>query len=446
MTTIYTSSSAVAATAEVSSPPNIESRKRDRYERMDKEKGKEQQEENEVKNHGRTNSNNKYQKRNNNNHNNHNNNRRKKRGRQQQQSCNGGLSQQTAPPVCSVCSISESDTVGKEEAGAAAAAAAAKTPKEPPKYKCPKCLALYCSVACCRKHKIGCPGKPPTQPPVPTSTTGINHQQGSYTRNDEVNGDVEDENIDDNHHDSDDDESSVEEGWKITEEMKVALRNSSWLHEELQDGGLRDLITNVVRSSKKLGKNNNNKKNFRTNQNKFSRYSQQETPAEILNGRKRENRNFDIFCDKLLVLAGVLERQGVVDDGGGTGNGTAAAAAAVKSVCAAAASSSSAGHSTNGPRNEHEIEEWLKQKWDPNGVPPAALALKPILRKPIPKFEPIDVSSSSSEGDDDDDDDDDDDEDEDEEDSLNKDDSEQKEDEESDDRDDDDDDDEEEIV
>ena len=59
---------------------------------------------------------------------------------------------------------------------------------------------------------------------------------------------------DDSDSEDDDDDSSLEEGFKITDDMKNALRKSTWLRNELQDGGLRDMISSVVRSGKKFKK------------------------------------------------------------------------------------------------------------------------------------------------------------------------------------------------
>ena len=189
----------------------------------------------------------------------------------------------------------------------------------------------------------------------------------------------------------DDDDSSLEDGWEITDDMKVALRNSTWLRSELQDGGLRDMIASVVRSKKKYrsyhrrqrrGKNQRNQHGNRRNYQRNHHPSQPRHPHEELSAKRADNKNFDVFVDKMLVLADVLERQDMpifLENG--------------ESV------SASSGRHSN--RNEEELEEWLRMKWDPEMAPPA-LALRP-RRRTIPKFEPIDVSSSESEEEDDED-------------------------------------------
>lgn len=294
-----------------------------------------------------------------------NNKRQRVRAKQEQQAA-------AAPPqVCSVCEVANDD-------GA------------PPKYKCPKCRASYCSVACCRQHKTICPGKEDdssskaiattgdaattavekTKPGAnqATSTTNIPTVLDSAAVNDSASSDDED------------DDSSLEDGWEITESMKVALRNSMWLRHELRDGGLRDMIASVVKSRKTL-------KRYETEQRSQSyrprhRYASAPTkphhPHEVLAAQKSENRHFRVFTDKLLVLADVLERQEgpTLETEGLTSN-------------------------QHHPRNEEELEEWLRRPWDPT-VPPPVLALKPRMRKVIPKFEPIDISSSEDEDENDD--------------------------------------------
>ena len=149
-------------------------------------------------------------------------------------------------PICSVCA----------------------DPEKNPSYKCPKCLALYCSVSCCKQHKENCTGNPPEMqqtksvpffaPSRPPSHG--NHRYGS---------------------DNDDDDSS-DEGWKITDSMKSALKNSDWLKNELNDqAGLKELISQIVVSKNK----------------------------EALSQAQERYPNVRVFLDKLLVVAGVLKRE-----------------------------------------------------------------------------------------------------------------------------------------
>jgi hypothetical protein len=125
---------------------------------------------------------------------------------------------------------------------------------------------------------------------------------------------------------------------KLIDEMMCALEQSEWLRKQLQDGGLRDLMRQIVESR----------------DNEALRQVQQRFP------------HFQVFLDKLLVVAGVLERENNAEDGKG----------------------------------EDEIEplqEWLERDWSQDSAPPQ-LSLKPLRRK-MPVFQPVDVSSSSNEED-----------------------------------------------
>ncbi|KAG7343733.1 hypothetical protein IV203_021741 [Nitzschia inconspicua] len=294
-------------------------------------------------------------------------------GRNRQQHAAASVS--TVVPVCSVCFVSnnnatEDDQHNKEE----------DTKKERPKYKCPKCRALYCSVVCCRKHKQICPGIPPPPPQV-------DEKESSRTEQD---SDGDNQNSSDDV--DDDDDESLEDGWKITDEMKQALHNSSWLRNELKNNsGLRTIMKDIVKRSKQktqrmtqLRNNNNNRVgNIHTHRRRHQYKNNDDSAHEILLDKRRNHSDFDEFCDKLLVLAGVLERQDPDNTTSGTGTG-------------------------NFSSNAHEMEEWLQQqKWNhhPNLQPPPVLVMKPLVKKrtAIPKFEPVDVSSSSTTDDDDDD-------------------------------------------
>ena len=286
---------------------------------------------------------------NNNHHANNNNQHRNKRGRKR--------GKQPPPPVgCSVCKIAKEN--------------------EPPKYKCPKCRATYCSVICCRKHKEICPGKPGICTPATNSTSTTTTQTATTATESQPTNAAVTELSSDTDYSSGDDDSSLEDGWEITDDMKVALRNSTWLRTELQDGGLRDMIASVVRSERKYKSHHKRQRNHRNPRHKHggrNNYHQQQMPKhphEELGAKRQENQNFDVFMDKLLVLADVLERQEEPMD---FESGTAGA--------------------TSG-RNEEELEEWLRCKWDPR-MPPPSLALK-ARKKTIPKFEPVDHGSSSS--------------------------------------------------
>ena len=301
---------------------------------------------------------------------------------------NGRQPPKPAPPpvpVCSVCSI-EGEKNGAQETALLSKETTpptSTTPKEPPKYKCPKCRALYCSVACCRKHKLICPGKPPEAVEAATGTDPI------QSHDDNAHNDAAE-----NYTSCESDDESLEEGWKITDEMKEALQKSSWLRKELQDGGgLRDMIAQVVRSSRAAKSPKRNSHRHRHNHRRpaasFTNTTSHNPAHDALLEQRNDNPNFNMFCDKLLVLAGVLERQ----NGGAT-----------QAATSASTSESSSTQPNNAPRDSQELEQWLKQKWEPD-QPPPSLALKPIRKKSIPKFDPVDVSSSSESEEDEEDDD-----------------------------------------
>ena len=136
----------------------------------------------------------------------------------------------------------------------------------------------------------------------------------------------------------------------------TALDRSPWLHAELNDGGLRQIINRIVSASDKVvGRGHG---------------SQITLQEQELERAKEVYPNFATFIDKLLVLAGVLERQ-----------------------------SSTISESMM----ELPLGEWLAQHVDPEELQ-QGLALKPIPR-PVAMFEPIprnkeeseEASSSSSE-------------------------------------------------
>ncbi|KAL3927651.1 MAG: hypothetical protein SGBAC_012997 [Bacillariaceae sp.] len=224
---------------------------------------------------------------------------------------------------------------------------------EEPKYKCPKCTARYCSVGCCKKHKEVCPGIPGNAAAA-TSDTAASNAKESSEKNTPANHkskymnslDMEQtmaqyiakrqEQVDrDNFQgNSDNDDDSIDEGWKVSEEMKQALFHSEWLRDELQDGGLRLLIGQVVSTPHGPQK------------------------QQVLQEIKERYPSFGVFVDKLLYLTGVLEE----DD--------QAATVADKEV--------------------------LELDWTEEGMRPA-LALKTKERKKLPVFEPVSQSSSSEE-------------------------------------------------
>jgi len=268
-----------------------------------------------------------------------------------------------------------------------------------PKYKCPKCRTSYCSVACCRQHKTVCPGKEgepttstTTTKPKMSDTVAVGVAAINTSKNYPIINNADQGNHDDSDYDSSsDDNSSLEEGWKITGDMKKSLRNSTWLRNELQDGGLRDMITSVVRSGKKFKKSQSNHHHRKYHRTKKELKTALRHPHDELAANREDNRNFDVFLDKLLVLGDVLERR--QDEITIKKDGSSRNCSIKRGTDAVLASSSICSSSPR--RNEEELEEWLKRKWV-HGDRPLDLTLK-TMRKFIPKFEPVDVSSSEEE-------------------------------------------------
>jgi len=206
--------------------------------------------------------------------------------------------------------------------------------KEEPKYKCPKCRAPYCSMECCRKHKE-----------VPCEPQQIKTEvlKSKYLPSDLL---LNDPNQNALHRRKQlDDTDDLEDGWKITRDMMDSINQSSWLRHELEDGGLRQMMYEIDSASNTVTQSG------KTHQ------------EEALDRYKQKYPNFRGFVDKLLVTAGILERQDVSE----------------------------------------ELAIWLKRKEDDLGP----LALKPIPRRcepiQLPPMQNHDDSSSedSSESDED---------------------------------------------
>jgi hypothetical protein len=178
---------------------------------------------------------------------------------------------------------------------------------------------------CCKKHKETCSQeKKPQEGKVKNPSKYANQLPFQLTSNQSFSrrGDLED----------DDDDDSMDEEWKINEEMKSTLPRSEWLRNELKDGGLKDLIAQIVSAG--------NGKHL------------------VLQQVKERYPSFKTFLDKLLLVAGVLERQ------------------------------------DSGDEEEEPFEELLERDWDEDRP---TLALKSKNIRVLPVFEPIQHSSSSSE-------------------------------------------------
>jgi zinc finger HIT domain-containing protein 3 len=182
-----------------------------------------------------------------------------------------------------------------------------------PKYKCPTCRATYCSVACCRSHKlVGCCGgeqeKVQPEEKVVGSTPTIKSKYRSdilATATVDVRKREKSSRIDD------DSSSNLPEGWKITDEMKEQIDTSVWIQCELADAGLRQCLVDIYHARIVGGGGDVRKRRGPLLQHHRAA-AQQETNQEIkcLEQIKAANPAFRNFMDKLLVVAGVLERQG----------------------------------------------------------------------------------------------------------------------------------------
>jgi zinc finger HIT domain-containing protein 3 len=198
--------------------------------------------------------------------------------------------------------------------------------EKPSNYKCPKCRALYCSVACCKEHKKQCPLTPP-------EASSQDFPCNKATKNTFASLDLNQLELPLRRKPKfeDDGDSSLDDDWKLTDEMKRAVEQSDWLRTQLQsDGGLRTVIRQIATS-----------RNAETMQ-----HAQQRFP------------NFRVFLDKLMVVAGILEREHGIDE-----------------------------------EDMEPLDEWLKRDWsqDPS---PSLLSLKPLPKR-MPDFLPVDLSSTS---------------------------------------------------
>jgi hypothetical protein len=184
-------------------------------------------------------------------------------------------------------------------------------------------------VACCKEHKLICPQKPPEAIAILPASSNLKDVAFVSLNLPKRKPHVGRRSRYGN--DDDEEEDSLSDELKLTDDMKRAVEQSDWLRTQLQaDGGLRNVIRQIAESR--------NVENLQHVQQRFP--------------------NFQVFLDKLLVVAGVLER----------------------------------GNESHEEAME-PLDEWLERDWSQDPVPPH-LYLK-SLRRTIPKFEPVDYSSSS---------------------------------------------------
>ena len=176
------------------------------------------------------------------------------------------------------------------------------------KYKCPKCRAAYCSIACCRKHKQE-PGLcvPASQQPLTaasesnvtaTSTTSCSTRPSPFAAAAEYFqtslAPCLQPSVDPRQHRTTTfgaDEDHQDDDWKVSTDMIQALQTSDWLRQELRDQSLRAVITGIVQAPNL------------TRRNKTTTLQE-----DCLDQLRHASPEFRQFTDKLLVLTGNLQR------------------------------------------------------------------------------------------------------------------------------------------
>jgi hypothetical protein len=190
------------------------------------------------------------------------------------------------------------------------------------KYKCPKCRAPYCSVACCRTHKESCSATTATTQSSTTAAAaaaaatttmeGLPNPETAVLRSKYLPSDRLTRDPLQNaarHRRMLEEDEEDEEGWKIDDTMMTAMDHSMWLRGELKDGGLRQLICELDEADDTpMPLRNNNRNRLHG-----AILPQQSAREEALAKAKANNPNFCTFIDKLLMLTGVLRNVDGVD-------------------------------------------------------------------------------------------------------------------------------------
>ena len=124
--------------------------------------------------------------------------------------------------------------------------------------------------------------------------------------------------------DEDDSDSDDEgPGWRLTREMMDRIDHSQWLRNELADGGLRQLISEIDGADEAAAAQGSyHKRRNNHPRNRFGDMGKVKlSPRELaLEKARRTNPNFGRFMDKLLLTAGILTTPdgGLGEEGGGT--------------------------------------------------------------------------------------------------------------------------------
>lgn len=168
------------------------------------------------------------------------------------------------------------------------------------KYKCPKCRLPYCSVKCCKEHKLICTGHEPSSiNPTSKESTQKDIKASQYLDANQLTNDPLENASKRRQMLDDDDDSDLEmEGWRITKEMMDRIDSSDWIRQELQDGGLRQIIAEIDVAD------DVQEHTFKTRK---LNAQPEPTPRELaLMKARQSNSKFSNFIDRLLVTAGVL--------------------------------------------------------------------------------------------------------------------------------------------
>ncbi|KAL9178908.1 hypothetical protein ACHAXT_011881 [Thalassiosira profunda] len=191
------------------------------------------------------------------------------------------------------------------------------------KYKCPKCRMPFCCVQCSKDHKENqCPalkGDAAKSDATATSKGGeaTANKTSEYLSQKELKADQQPKRKRPRRTSGDEsDDCDDEPGWNITDEMKERLRRSSWLHKELRDGGLRQLIDQIDGASDGEEEGERN-----TRQYQGKKGGARISPRELALARTKHGKpKFATFVDRMLLTAGVLQpASGGVDAGTGEG-------------------------------------------------------------------------------------------------------------------------------
>mmetsp|Transcript_321 Transcript_321/g.537 ORF Transcript_321/g.537 Transcript_321/m.537 type:complete len:290 (-) Transcript_321:1995-2864(-) len=182
------------------------------------------------------------------------------------------------------------------------------------KYKCPRCRLPYCSVKCCKDHKVSCD---PTQRNIGVDTNvkdsnNCSRAISKYVAADELTRDPLLNSVIRKQMLRENEDEPEDEGWRITQEMMENIDKNEWLRKELADGGLRQIIAQIDNADdvslheniawQRHGQHGKRKRLLGGSGNDYD-----PSPRELeLMKARRLNPNFNNFIDRLLLIAGVL--------------------------------------------------------------------------------------------------------------------------------------------